>query len=186
MYLLLFFCLSFFGSTSAAFSLGGDPYVLGSNNLRHQFSAEARIRWNEEVQALEGEHSRGSGFDPGSNIYVEHCGSVAELWTLIEKKLLLYLRRGVRLVVIDSIAALFRVEFDHEMGVARAAELKRLGRRLKHLSHQWQAAIVCVNQVIEWPLLFCNQSCLHSHRACRFSHQLLQPFTPQSRCYMRV
>lgn len=105
------------------------------------------MRWKHEMHALERGHKNGSSYDVGGNIYVEHCGSVAELWTLIEKKTLLYLRRGVRLIVIDSIAALFRAEFDHDMSIARAAELKRLGRRLKQLSHLWRAAIVCVNQV---------------------------------------
>lgn len=61
---------------------------------------------------------------------------------------------NVRLIVIDSIAALFRVEFAIDEGVARSRALADLGQRLHKISFEYSTAIVCINQVsIERALL---------------------------------
>ena len=57
--------------------------------------------------------------------YVEHSSSVADLLNIIEKRVILMLNRGVRLVVLDSIAALFRVEFGVGDSVQRAKMMFR-------------------------------------------------------------
>ena len=51
--------------------------------------------------------------DVGSGIYVEHAGTLDALWHVVSHRipLLLSQRSNVRLVVIDSIAALFRAEY---------------------------------------------------------------------------
>ncbi len=53
----------------------------------------------------------------------------------------------MKLVVIDSIAALFRVEFGAGQAIQRAQLLREFGHQLKMLSEKHSAAVVCVNQV---------------------------------------
>ena len=53
----------------------------------------------------------------------------------------------VKLVVIDSLAALFRVEYGFDQAIERAKLLRAFGHRLKTISEKYKAAIVCVNQV---------------------------------------
>ena len=53
----------------------------------------------------------------------------------------------VRLVVIDSIAALFRVEFGLNQAVHRAQLLQACGAQLQQLSESYGVAVVCINQV---------------------------------------
>lgn len=55
--------------------------------------------------------------------------------------------RRVRLIIIDSVAALFRVDYDHSQGRSRAAALFTLGQRLKALSAEYNTPVVCLNQV---------------------------------------
>lgn len=58
----------------------------------------------------------------------------------------------VRLVVIDSIAALFRVEFGLNQAVHRAQLLQACGAQLQRLSESYGVAIVCINQVCTYVL----------------------------------
>ncbi len=53
----------------------------------------------------------------------------------------------MKLVVIDSVAALFRVEFGAHQAIERAQVLREFGHRLKLLSERHHTAVVCVNQV---------------------------------------
>jgi len=56
-------------------------------------------------------------------------------------------QRHVRLVVIDSMAALFRVEFSGSQASQRAQLLRSFGAQLRRLSDSFSTAVVCVNQV---------------------------------------
>lgn len=55
--------------------------------------------------------------------------------------------RKIGLVVIDSIAALFRVEYGAGEAASKAQALFAFGARLKTLAHQYNCVVVCVNQV---------------------------------------
>lgn len=60
------------------------------------------------------------------------------------------LSRGMaRLVVIDSVAAPFRCEFDGPALVPRARHLQALGAALRRLSCAFQSPVLCINQVTE-------------------------------------
>ncbi|XP_077632630.1 DNA repair protein XRCC3-like isoform X2 [Crocuta crocuta] len=54
-----------------------------------------------------------------------------------------------RLVVIDSVAAPFRCEFDGPASVPRARRLQELGATLRRLSSTFQSPVLCINQVTE-------------------------------------
>ncbi|XP_077632629.1 uncharacterized protein LOC144241854 isoform X1 [Crocuta crocuta] len=51
-----------------------------------------------------------------------------------------------RLVVIDSVAAPFRCEFDGPASVPRARRLQELGATLRRLSSTFQSPVLCINQ----------------------------------------
>ena len=72
----------------------------------------------------------------------------SSLTAQLEYKLPSLLATGrVKLVVIDSIAALFRAEFGVQQAVQRAQLLQACGSRLQQLSVTYGAAVVCINQV---------------------------------------
>ncbi|CAN0398329.1 unnamed protein product [Lampetra fluviatilis] len=84
----------------------------------------------------------------GENIYIEHAADVASLYTCITRRLPVLLSRGVvRLIIVDSIAALFRSEFSVHEAVARAQQLRKFGAQLHELSNTYSAPVICVNQV---------------------------------------
>lgn len=82
------------------------------------------------------------------NIFVEHVADFGGLDACLQKKLPLLLSRGVvKLVVVDSVAALFRCHYENHNLVARAKHLASLATCLRRLSDQHSIPIVCVNQV---------------------------------------
>ena len=56
-------------------------------------------------------------------------------------------QHAVKLIIIDSMAALFRVEFTAGQAAQRAQLLRAFGARLRRLSDEYGAAVICVNQV---------------------------------------
>ncbi|XP_077122784.1 DNA repair protein XRCC3 isoform X2 [Ranitomeya variabilis] len=86
----------------------------------------------------------------GDGIYIEHTADIDILTDCITKKLPILLRRGqVRLIVIDSIAALFRCEFTAKDAALKAKHLQSLGAKLHHLSSSFTAPVFCINQVTD-------------------------------------
>ncbi|XP_072045995.1 DNA repair protein XRCC3-like [Amphiura filiformis] len=84
----------------------------------------------------------------GDHIFVEHVSEMDQLWYCIDQRLPLLIAKGlVKLIVIDSLAALFRSEFDSGEMFSRAKQLQRFGGRLHALSLKHNIAVVCVNQV---------------------------------------
>ncbi|XP_024532105.1 DNA repair protein XRCC3 homolog [Selaginella moellendorffii] len=98
--------------------------------------------------------SRGLGFDPCDNVFVEAVGTIQELIALFDRlEQLFEMQREmpVRLLVIDSIAALFRSEFENNRAemVVRAATLFQVSAKLKRLAHRYDVAVVVTNQVMD-------------------------------------
>ncbi|XP_031448791.1 DNA repair protein XRCC3 isoform X2 [Phasianus colchicus] len=86
----------------------------------------------------------------GNSIFVEHAADLDTFHNCITKKLSLLLTRGmVRLVVIDSIAALFRCEFGASESVLKARYLQTFGAQLHGLSTRFRTPIMCINQVTD-------------------------------------
>jgi DNA-repair protein XRCC3 len=84
------------------------------------------------------------------NIFVENVHSIEDLYKALDERLPHLLRQqNVKLVVIDSIAALFRGEVTGcvEDLTQRSALLLHMGATMKRLSHQYQLPFVVVNQV---------------------------------------
>ncbi|KAM5125494.1 DNA repair protein XRCC3 isoform 1-T2 [Mantella aurantiaca] len=86
----------------------------------------------------------------GDNIFIEHAADIDMLTECISKKLPILLLRGqVRLIVIDSIAALFRCEFAAKDAIVKAKHLQTIGAKLHHLSRDFTTPIFCINQVTD-------------------------------------
>ncbi|KFQ68756.1 DNA repair protein XRCC3 [Phaethon lepturus] len=93
----------------------------------------------------------------GNSIFVEHAADLDTFHNCITKRISLLLTRGmVRLVVIDSIAALFRCEFGVSDSVMKARYLQTFGAQLHSLSTRFRTPIMCINQVCQLQMLvFC-------------------------------
>eukprot|EP00069_Balaena_mysticetus_P008380 bmy_05899T0 len=84
----------------------------------------------------------------GHQIFIEHAADVDTLLECVRKKVPVLLSRGMaRLVVIDSVAAPFRCEFDQASSALRARRLQALGAELRRLSCTFRSPVLCVNQV---------------------------------------
>ncbi|XP_022787182.1 DNA repair protein XRCC3-like isoform X2 [Stylophora pistillata] len=82
------------------------------------------------------------------NVFIEHAADVDDLQNIITHRLPLLLhRRAIKLVIIDSITALFRVEYSLGEMSKRAKVLRCFGAQLHKLSHLYSFPVVCVNQV---------------------------------------
>lgn len=74
-----------------------------------------------------------------------------DLRNIITHRLPVLLNRGgIKLVIIDSIAALFRVEYSLGETSKRAKILRSSGAQLHKLSNLYSIPVVCVNQVCVW------------------------------------
>ncbi|KAK2180577.1 hypothetical protein NP493_437g03000 [Ridgeia piscesae] len=82
------------------------------------------------------------------NIFIEHAAELDDLSFCINKKLPVLLAKGqVKLIVIDSIAALFRCDFSVHEAAKRAKQLSAFAAQLTKLNCQYNAPVICVNQV---------------------------------------
>ncbi|KFP05616.1 DNA repair protein XRCC3 [Calypte anna] len=91
----------------------------------------------------------------GNNIFIEHAADLDTFQNCITNRISLLLTRGmVRLVVIDSIAALFRCEFGASESVLRGRYLQTFGAQLHRLSTRFRTPIMCINQKSLMPIFF--------------------------------
>jgi DNA repair protein RadA len=90
--------------------------------------------------------------DPLSRVYVARPINVDEMEEVVVKNLAPLLRGGARLIVIDSIIALYRAEFKgREWLAARQQRINYLLDWLKRLARIHEAAVVITNQVVAVP-----------------------------------
>lgn len=66
----------------------------------------------------------------------------------ISKKLpTLLARDAIQLIIVDSVAALFRSDYDSDELIKRAKHMSNVAAQLRRLGRQYRIPIVCVNQV---------------------------------------
>ncbi|KAH9519590.1 DNA repair protein xrcc3 [Bulinus truncatus] len=88
------------------------------------------------------------GQNLGDKIFVEHVADFETLEFCVKKKLPTLLNRGlVKLIIIDSVTALFRCHYDLTQTISRAKHLTDFASLLRSLAHQYSIVIICVNQV---------------------------------------
>nr|XP_055041646.1 DNA repair protein XRCC3 isoform X1 [Misgurnus anguillicaudatus] len=84
------------------------------------------------------------------NIYIEHVADLEALQACVSQRVPVLLERGlVKLVVVDSVAALFRSEFQADEAIKRSRHLLTFSSTLHRLSHNYGAPVLCVNQVTD-------------------------------------
>ncbi|XP_014272363.1 DNA repair protein XRCC3 [Halyomorpha halys] len=84
------------------------------------------------------------------NIYVDHIANADALKQCLYHRLPQMLKRiRVGIIIIDSIAAVFRGDYNINESIVRAKDLRDIGLQLHKLSRYFGAAILCVNQVTD-------------------------------------
>ncbi len=83
------------------------------------------------------------------NILIHQCVDVFALMTLLRHKLPTLLDRhsDIRLIVIDSIAALFRSQYETSEMLMRSDDMKTVISLLRGLIHSYRITIICTNQI---------------------------------------
>ncbi|XP_034555249.1 DNA repair protein XRCC3 [Notolabrus celidotus] len=85
-----------------------------------------------------------------NNIYIEHAADLESLQVCVTRRVPLLLTRGkARLLVVDSVAALFRSEFQASDWLERHKQLISFSSKLHHLSQEHNTPVLCVNQVTD-------------------------------------
>jgi len=83
-------------------------------------------------------------------LYIEHCVDLEDLWSLLDVRIHgLVSKVNLKIIVIDSIAALFRAEYDLNETQERAKVLAKFGRLLLDLSSKYKLCVLCINQVTD-------------------------------------
>ncbi|XP_064403342.1 DNA repair protein XRCC3-like [Halichondria panicea] len=119
---------------------GGAVYVCTEDAFPHK-------RLQQMVEAFAKKSGR-APLEISDKIFVEHAVTISSLSVQLQYKLpSLLTQHNIKLVVVDSMAALFRVEFSEAQSPQRAQLLRAFGAQLKKLSNEFSAALVCVNQV---------------------------------------
>ncbi|XP_022256073.1 DNA repair protein XRCC3-like isoform X1 [Limulus polyphemus] len=81
-------------------------------------------------------------------IYISQIGDVESMWKCVKVTLPNLLRlKKVKLIIIDSVAALFRCEYDLNQIAQRAHDLQTLGHLLHKIALDFGAVVICINQV---------------------------------------
>ncbi|XP_039981121.1 DNA repair protein XRCC3 [Xiphias gladius] len=84
------------------------------------------------------------------HVYIEHAADLDSLQVCLSRRIPLLLARGlVRLLVVDSVAALFRSEFQSEDWLERNKQLLTFSSALHHLSQEFTTPVLCINQVTD-------------------------------------
>ncbi|XP_005951579.1 DNA repair protein XRCC3 isoform X2 [Haplochromis burtoni] len=84
------------------------------------------------------------------HVYIEHTADLDSLLVCLTRRARLLLTRGlVRLIVVDSVAALFRTEFQADDWLERNRQLLTFSSMLHHLSQEFSTPVLCINQVTD-------------------------------------
>uniref|UniRef100_A0A3Q0SVJ2 X-ray repair complementing defective repair in Chinese hamster cells 3 n=1 Tax=Amphilophus citrinellus TaxID=61819 RepID=A0A3Q0SVJ2_AMPCI len=82
------------------------------------------------------------------HVYIEHTADLDSLQVCLNRRAPLLLARGlVRLIVVDSVAALFRAEFQADDWLERNRQLLTFSSTLHRLSQEFSTPVLCINQV---------------------------------------
>ncbi|KAJ4461044.1 putative DNA repair protein XRCC3 [Paratrimastix pyriformis] len=122
--------------------LGGHACLLSTEG---SFSSKRLRQIAEALQRRYPEDLKGNLCD---NVYVQTIKTAEELLLSLQTALPAILEeKPIRLVVIDSIAAVLRADFDRSQLVQRSDLMFQIASILKRLASKYHLVVVCVNQV---------------------------------------
>uniref|UniRef100_A0A3B3CTD2 DNA repair protein n=1 Tax=Oryzias melastigma TaxID=30732 RepID=A0A3B3CTD2_ORYME len=88
-----------------------------------------------------------SGLHFSDHVYIEHAADLDSLQVCLSRRAPVLLAAGlVRLIVVDSVAALFRSEFQTEDWLERNKQLLTFSTMLHQLSQEFTTPVLCINQ----------------------------------------
>uniref|UniRef100_A0A3P9KT88 Serpin peptidase inhibitor, clade A (alpha-1 antiproteinase, antitrypsin), member 10a n=1 Tax=Oryzias latipes TaxID=8090 RepID=A0A3P9KT88_ORYLA len=88
-----------------------------------------------------------SGLRFSDHVYIEHAADLDSLQVCLSRRAPVLLAAGlVRLIVVDSVAALFRSEFQAEDWMERNKQLLTFSSMLHQLSQEFTIPVLCINQ----------------------------------------
>lgn len=125
-------------------------YLGGFNKGAIYICTEGNFSSNRLYQMIEGFKQKYSHKDLdhihfGDNVFVQYAKDVPDfLETICNKIPILMKSKKIGLIVIDSIAGIFRTETDY---ISRAKEMRIMVHKLLELSNEHHCSIVVVNQV---------------------------------------
>ncbi|XP_078799222.1 DNA repair protein XRCC3 isoform X2 [Oryzias latipes] len=127
---------------------GGALYICTEDSfpirrLQQMISEQANLR-SEVPSSL----IRGLRFS--DHVYIEHAADLDSLQVCLSRRAPVLLAAGlVRLIVVDSVAALFRSEFQAEDWMERNKQLLTFSSMLHQLSQEFTTPVLCINQVTD-------------------------------------
>lgn len=94
-------------------------------------------------------------FDFGDKVFLEHAADFEQLRRCLCVRLPKLLNlKNIGLIVIDSIAGIFRSENNEVCYTTRGQDIGVIASILHHVCHKYKVGIVCVNQVFHFNM-FC-------------------------------
>jgi DNA-repair protein XRCC3 len=107
-------------------------------------------RLDQMQEGLKRDFPWAASFDFLEHIYMTTVKTVEEQEQVIKHRLPALLdRKNIKLIVVDSIAGLFRVEFGRDQAIQRAELMLDLAAQLKWLSAHYDVPILVTNQVTD-------------------------------------
>ena len=127
----------------------GHPSRTALYILTESYFPNQRFRQMQDHRCAQSPELQGYSF--GSGICIETTGDLETFWDFLINKLPILLLRcpSLSLIVIDSLAALFRVEYSPTQSAQRAQALWKIATELKKIASLHQLAVVIVNQVTD-------------------------------------
>lgn len=128
-------------------------------------------RLNQLAKAFNEKYSINFNFE--EHIYLEHIADPIQLQNCLITQLPYFLApRNIGLLIIDSIAGLFRSENEKCDYVTRSQEFKNISKTLNSLQDQYNLAVVVVNQIADNVATGTSEACLGlswaNNVTCRF------------------
>eukprot|EP00026_Physarum_polycephalum_P007512 Phypoly_transcript_07574.p1 GENE.Phypoly_transcript_07574~~Phypoly_transcript_07574.p1 ORF type:complete len:523 (+),score=112.08 Phypoly_transcript_07574:110-1570(+) len=137
--------------------LGGSSLYLSTEDLPMKRLSKLAEHYRREKYTTPVKQEEGEGgstsllhhFDLMANIFVEKVGTIDAMWNILSAKIgqLISQPTPVKLVVIDSLAALFRDQYSRDEAWERSKVLWNYANQLKYISDTYNICIVVVNQV---------------------------------------
>ncbi|XP_015598182.1 DNA repair protein XRCC3 [Cephus cinctus] len=144
----------------------------------------------------------------GDSIFVEHVATMEELEVCVIQKIpLLINSRKIGLLVIDSIAAPYRAEYNDNELKKRAKSLRSIGHQLHKFGSDYTISVVCINQVsavigsniqedihkkqqptlgIIWAGMITNSLQLYRQGKRRYACMVVSPYLPRNVLEFRI
>ncbi|CAL1571226.1 unnamed protein product [Knipowitschia caucasica] len=127
-------------ASGAVFICTEDPFP--SKRLQQLISEQSSLRPQVPLSLTQQNFS--------DRVYVEHTADLPSLIGCLSRRVPVLVSRGlVRLLVVDSIAALFRTEFEASDWLNRHHQLLAVSSELQRISRQLHTAVLCINQAVD-------------------------------------